>query len=384
MEALVQAVLGVFRQGGYVPIDPPVIQPADVFLNSIGEALRVRTYVFTDPEGRELCLRPDITVPACLHYLREHAKDFAAARYSYHGLAFRYQSGGEAPGRPREIWQSGIEFLGHDDREKAEAETLSLTLRAVEAAGLTDYLLRMGDIELFYALIDALEMPARWRQLLKRSFWRPARFQATLRRLSGEAQEREGKPCGELVPCLDLNQPKLARQTTSDFLEARKIPLIGVRTLDEITTRLLDQAADQREQGLSKEVAAIINAYLKISAPPRAAVARIKDLEASAGLKLGRALKACIRRLDLFAKKGIDLKRASFAGDFGRQLEYYSGFMFQIEPRDGAEAGAEPIAGGGRYDTLLSQIGAREPVAAVGCTIHSRRLLHAIFGVEEA
>ena len=36
----------------------------DESLDAIGEALRARTYVFIDPDGDELCLRPDLTVPA--------------------------------------------------------------------------------------------------------------------------------------------------------------------------------------------------------------------------------------------------------------------------------------------------------------------------------
>ena len=51
---------------------PTFIQPADIFLDRIGEALRNRTYVFTDPDGRELCLRPDLTIPSARIYLERN------------------------------------------------------------------------------------------------------------------------------------------------------------------------------------------------------------------------------------------------------------------------------------------------------------------------
>ena len=55
------------------------------------------------------------------------------------------------------------------------------------------------------------------------------------------------------------------------------------------------------------------------------------------------------------SESGIDIGKASFATEFGRDLEYYSGLVFQIE------AGGDktsPIAGGGRYDGLLRSVGA--------------------------
>ena len=46
-------------RAGYEEIAPPVIQPAGPFLDAVGEALRGRTYDFVDPDGDELCLRPN-------------------------------------------------------------------------------------------------------------------------------------------------------------------------------------------------------------------------------------------------------------------------------------------------------------------------------------
>jgi ATP phosphoribosyltransferase regulatory subunit len=37
-----------------------------------------------------------------------------------------------------------------------------------------------------------------------------------------------------------------------------------------------------------------------------------------------------------------------------------------------------PVAGGGRYDGLLAEVGAPVPVPAVGASIHTERLLAAL------
>ncbi|MET0408185.1 MAG: ATP phosphoribosyltransferase regulatory subunit, partial [Hyphomicrobium sp.] len=89
-----QTLMSVFTKAGYDAVAPAIIQPADVFLDVIGESLRGRTYVFTDQDGAELCLRPDITVPTCRLHLERHAEPMTPARYCYNGPAFRFQPQG--------------------------------------------------------------------------------------------------------------------------------------------------------------------------------------------------------------------------------------------------------------------------------------------------
>ncbi len=68
-------------------------------------------------------------------------------------------------------------------------------------------------------------------------------------------------------------------------------------------------------------------------------------------------------------------ERISFSARFGRNMEYYTGFVFELWSRD--EEGAVQIAGGGRYDTLLEQLGASRAIPAVGCAIRTERVLAA-------
>ena len=69
---------------------------------------------------------------------------------------------------------------------------------------------------------------------------------------------------------------------------------------------------------------------------------------------------------------------AAFSAEFGRNLEYYTGFVFEvIAPALGAKS---PVAGGGRYDELLGDAGAPANVPAVGASIHTERLLAVLQG----
>src|SRR5262245_60098270 len=109
LNAEARRLMAAFARAGYERIAPAVIQPADLFLDVVGESLRARTYVFTDPEGAELCLRPDLTVPTCRLHLERHADAGTRARYCYAGSAFRYQPAGADRAHPREFGQAGIE-----------------------------------------------------------------------------------------------------------------------------------------------------------------------------------------------------------------------------------------------------------------------------------
>jgi ATP phosphoribosyltransferase regulatory subunit len=67
-------------------------------------------------------------------------------------------------------------------------------------------------------------------------------------------------------------------------------------------------------------------------------------------------------RTGFLAARGVDVQSLEFATAFGRGFDYYTGFVFELH--DARAKG--PLVAGGRYDGLLSRLGAPEPIAAVG------------------
>ncbi len=378
LEAEAGRLMAVFAGAGYERIAPAVIQPAGLFLDVIGESLRGRTYVFTDPDGEELCLRPDLTVPTCRWHLERHAGGNAAARYCYSGSAFRYQPVGADKAHPREFHQAGIESFGAADREADDAAVLVLIVEALRASGLEGLQVRIGDLGLFRALINAIAMPERWRRRLKHKFWRSDAFRAELTRLkSGAAAHGQGLPRA-LMDALDPADAAGATARVLDYLDRSGTELIGTRTAEEIAERLLAESADLREPPLPAETAALIERYVTIKGPAHEVADRLAELARTSGIDLTAALAAFRRRLALIEAAGIGMKDAEFSAEFGRNLEYYTGFVFEvIAPALGPKS---PVAGGGRYDSLLAEVGAAQPVPAVGACIHTERLLAVLPG----
>jgi ATP phosphoribosyltransferase regulatory subunit len=121
----------------------------------------------------------------------------------------------------------------------------------------------------------------------------------------------------------------------------------------------------------------VIDSYLAISGPPERCAERVAALAKNAGIDLSASLSSLARRFERLESSGVDLGRATFATEFGRNLEYYSGLVFQIE----TPGINDTIAGGGRYDGLLADLGAPREVPAIGSAIHTERLLAAVRGL---
>lgn len=370
LEAQNARVMAVFEGAGFDHIAPDILQPADIFLERSGEDIRANSYVFTDPEGAEMCLRPDLTVPACRYHLLHAARPDSEARYCYCGPAFRFTQGG---GAPSEFGQTGIEWLAAPDAEAAEARVLALTIAAVKAAGLKRFRVRLGDLSLFHALLDGLEMPKRWRRRLIHQFWRPQAFRETLARFAAREEQSRTSISPYVDQVIGKNGDDAQAWVISEF-ERRRLSPVGGRSAEDIALRLADKAADRSAHPLAPEAVHAINAYLTIEGDAASAVKQLEGAAKSAAYRA--AVQRYHRRIEAMRGEGLDPEAFFFAAPFGRNLEYYTGFVFQIEAD--AALGPLQVAGGGRYDDLLSDIGSPVPVSAVGCAIGTEQLLAAI------
>jgi ATP phosphoribosyltransferase regulatory subunit len=375
LEAQGSVILRVFEAAGFAHIAPDILQPADVFLDRAGEEIRARTFVFTDPAGTELCLRPDLTVPACRYHLSHASAPEMEQRYCYRGPAFRFQPEGGSPLYPSEFDQAGIEWFGAGEPERADAEVLKLTMAAMAAAGLETYRVRIGDLGLVRALLHAIDMPERWRRRLMHQFWRPRAFRSLLDQLTGA----RARPRTSISPLLDrlagggLDE---AVDLVTAELDQRNAQLVGGRTIEDIAGRLAEKAADRHAPPLDSASAALIDDYLGLRGAPDSILGDLERLAGETGGAMPDAVARFRRRLE---HMGLAGRQFEFSGVFGRNLEYYTGFVFQIEV-DRPQGGTLAIAGGGRYDDMLSDIGSPVAVPAVGCAIHTERLLAAARG----
>ncbi|WP_132254620.1 ATP phosphoribosyltransferase regulatory subunit [Methylobacterium segetis] len=345
---------------GYRPVTPPVLQPVEPFLELSGEDIRRRIFVTQDEAGTELCLRPEFTIPVCR--LHRALADGQAADYSYLGPVFRL--GGH---EPDEFLQAGIESIGRTDTPAADAEVLGLALEGLALLGRPEAEVRLGDMGLTVALLDGLGVP-------------PAAKRRTLRALAAgrgldgvmNTAQSEDRHAG-LLATIQGQDPKGVRAFVEDVLSIAGISAVGGRSAGEIAERFLAKAAAQANggAGLNAENRAVIERYRAISGDPDAAARDLRALADEAGLLRQPAFAAALalfeERTGFMAARGLPVERFRFAGSFARNLDYYTGFIFEVTaPAEGDRPGPA-LVGGGRYDGLLSHLGSPAPLPAVGC-----------------
>ena len=364
-DARAQALLASFERAGYARVEPAILQPAEPFLDLSGEDIRKRMYLTADPQGRELCLRPDLTIPVSRDYLASPANGKPQG-FCYLGPVFRHRD--DAPG---EFLQAGIESFGRSDKAAADAEMLALALDATAHYGLAAPDIRIGDVALFSALVAALDLAPAWKRRLIKDFNHKSSLAHDLDRLSISASHARPEYQGVLA-ALAGSDPKAAHALVTDLLSIAGISAVGGRSVGEIADRFLEQSALGAQTTLPRETRALIEKFLAIAGDPDEAAAQLRSFARDAKIALDAALDLFESRAGFLAARGLDVGRIRFSTAFGRGLDYYTGFVFELHD-PGTRAQGQLVAGG-RYDGLLTRLGSAAPIPAVGFAAWIERL----------
>ena len=365
-ERLALRLLEQFTASGYEPIEPAMLLPADTVLDHMGEDIRRRLLLTVDPSGRELCLRPDFTLPVALEHIRRGG---GSARYAYAGTAFRFPTSSDPLRVSAEFRQAGIEDYGAADAVVADAGMVGAALSAIRSATDVPMRLTLGDVSVFGAVVAALRLSRAWTQRLHRLFWRHSETGG----IAQAVREGDAGAAGDSFSAAlaDMDQDT-ARGLVEQVMGIAGVAAVGGRSAREIAGRYVSRARTTREGPLSDAVVGALDACLAIEAAPREAVAALRDLASRHDLDIAATIDGLDARLRNLEALGVDLGEARFAAAFGRRIEYYTGFVFELRAVGSETLGA--IAGGGRYDRFLSDLGAPGPIPAVGCSIYVDRL----------
>ena len=351
-----------FLAAGFSRLEPAVLHPASVFLDMSGEEIRGRLYLTTDASGAELCLRPDYTVPVCLAYLASPDAG-RPAQYAYLGPVFRARAG-----QSGEMTQTGLESYGRPDVEAADAEILALSLEAAELAGAGPLKVRLGDARLFDSVLAAVALPEAWLRRMRRGLARGRALETILNGANGHGATTQSG----VLAALESADHAGAKALVEDLLAIAGIAAVGGRSAGEIADRFLEQAAARSQPHVSAEQEEVLRRFLAISGDPDAASRQLRRLADDAKLDFGGALDSFDQRIGFLAARGMPIEDFVFSAAFVRDLDYYTGFVF--EAVDAARPEARPAIGGGRYDGLARRLGATNDVPAVGAAVWIDRL----------
>src|SRR3981081_1972374 len=299
-DARAEALLASFERAGYARVAPAILQPAEPFLDLSGEDIRKRMYLTTDPQGRELCLRPDLTIPVSRDYLASPSAGTPQG-FCYLGPVFRHRKEkSEGDNGSSEFLQAGIESFGRSDTAAADAEMLALGLEATGHYGLSKPDIRMGDVALFSALVTALDLAPAWKRRLIKDFNHKSSLAHDLDRLSISPSHARPEYQGVLA-ALAGSDPKAAHALVTDLLSIAGITAVGGRSVGEIADRFLEQAALGAQTSLPRETRALIEKFLAISGDPDEAAAELRAFARQAFVRHAKV--ALDAALDLFESR---------------------------------------------------------------------------------
>jgi len=338
-----EAIIKTFKNNGFVLSEPDVLLDSEYIIERSGEKFRSSMLTFESEDGKTMCLRPDLTVASCINFLQKKT----SSKIYYSGQAYRRSNNNSSSFISNQL---GIEILGSKNQIQDDFKIISTILSSTKKIKSKKIKVKVGDVSLFKSLINALDMPERWKLRLIRHFWRPNYFEELLKRLEKNTD----------IDAVTFDTDK------ERFYEMKKMDqdkLVAGRSVSEILKRFEKKIKDPRSFSDGKKIVKIIKSFLNINCKLSQLDEKLLDFVKKNNLKKN-IFKDC-KSIQNLKKLKQDV---NFITNFGRDVEYYTGIVFEVF------SGKKEIARGGRYDDLLKSLGAKKNIQAVGAAINLKNI----------
>ncbi len=345
LKKLSEKILRSIKSKGFKYIELSSVIETNHIVQRSGENFRKFIFSFFDQNGRELCLRPDLTIASCLRYLENDLK--GKEKIFYSGQAYR-KSQNKKDSIIRN--QIGFEIIGSKSEKKDDKEIVNTAIKSLSDITYLSGTMKIGNVEIFKLLISKLDIPKRWKLRLSRHFWREKYFNDLLKRLETNSD-------------VDPTVVEIDKKKYRQILKDNKQTIVAGRSIEEILNRFNNKVIDPRKASKGKKISKLIKNFLKINCPIDQASDKLNLFFKKNKINL-------IVQQDYFPIKcnKISKLKVEFSASFGRQLEYYTGMVFKIDIKKKSKI--INIINGGRYNKLISDLGGKKETPAVGAALN--------------
>ena len=154
-----------YEKYGFLPLDTPIIEDANVLLAKAGGETEKQIYRFEKGEN-DLALRFDLTVPLAKYVTEYYDKlSFPFKRYQI-GKVYR----GEKPqrGRYREFYQCDVDIIGDGELSLLnDAEIPSIIYNTFRNLGFDDFTICINNRKILNGLFESLELESKSPEILR-------------------------------------------------------------------------------------------------------------------------------------------------------------------------------------------------------------------------
>ena len=342
---LSESILKSVKSKGFKHTELDSVIETNHIVERSGESFRRFIFSFNDQNGKELCLRPDLTIASCIRYLNERIK--GTVKVYYNGQAFRKSQNRKDPIIRNQI---GYEIIGSNNEKKDDKQIIETSLKSLSKFKYSSGSLIIGNVEIFKLLLNKLDIPKRWKLRLQRHFWRENYFNDLLKRLETNS---------DVDPTIvEIDQRKYQK-----MLKENQSRQIAGRSVNEILSRFNNKIKDPRRAQKGKNVSKVIKEFLKINCPINKAAKKLNLF-----FKKNKINLRVENSYFPITKNKISKLNIKYSASFGRQLEYYTGMVFKIVVK--SKTGNINLINGGRYDNLMADLGSSKKISAVGAAIN--------------
>lgn len=323
--AVIQTIEDIFMRYGYAPLETPVLEYIQTLLGTGGENTNKELFRLESPEGDEIAMRFDLTVPFArvLAQYPDHIKP-PFRRFAI-GPVFRADKPG--PGRFRQFTQFDVDAAGADS-VAIDGEIIACMHEVMQALGVPDYCVLINNRKLIDALLENLDI---------------------------KDIERQKHVLRVIDKLQKVGLDNIRLELGPGRIDESGDPIPGVG-LDEATINnvlaFIGTAGGSREEVVENLLRALPD-----TATATKAIAEMREL-AEALLALG-----------------VPEQHAKFDPSLARGLDYYTGPVFEMVLPSAPEFGS--VMGGGRYDSLVERF-LNRPIPSTGMSVGLDRLLAAL------
>ncbi|MBL0935566.1 MAG: histidine--tRNA ligase [Rhizobiaceae bacterium] len=384
VDAMTAKIREVYELYGFDPVEQPMIEYTDALGKFLPDQDRPNEGVFSfqDDDEQWLSLRYDLTAPLA-RFVAENFERLPKPYRSYRsGWVFRNEKPG--PGRFRQFMQFDADIVGTPG-VAADAEMAMMMADTLEAVGIKrgDYVIRVNNRKVLDGVLEAIGVTEATQKLaVLRAIDKLDKFGTEgVSALLGKGRMDES---GDYTKGAGLDDDSVNIILKAVAFEEMTEPQIGYDSV-EFPNPYYSPPADWDERLRTAHPKLIsVNKQNRRREPHPywdylGLLAQLYELNSTTT----SALEELETIADIVIAAGYDDDRIRIDPSVVRGLEYYTGpvyeaeLTFDVTNEDGQVVRFGSVAGGGRYDGLVSRFRG-EPVPATGFSIGVSRLVTAL------
>ena len=331
---------------GYINLDTPVIEPADLFFRKSLGSTSGNTYTFTDSQNQQVSLRPDFTA-SIMRYAFSNSKKIEnnLGKYCYSGPVFRFENNNE----PNQQYQIGAEYIS-EKKQGYESEVILDAIKCLQMNNINEFKINLGNVGIARKYLDKLG--------LNNSLVEFFLTNLKLFNLKNYEEELLSKAKFQNLIKSGKNTESLSKDEIKEKFSIELQSNLGLRSQDEVVDRYFNKLSNQVVEYEFNESINKLKELLNI---------KLENINRNS-FETELNFEDFKKLINSLLESGIQKNNICIDFSLTRNLAYYDGVVFDLIYKN------ELIGGGGKYDDLPQMLGYKSDYSCFGFAINISKL----------